>query len=122
MNEYTYLGLNQSNEKVFMIKPKWLVDGYWSFGLIGNGNFVTHLKAVDINTYFKEFVVQDKLCLFSKLVQSIYSLRDLALELTQSNELTNEINIILIPQLIDELYKVIQYENYNRLNPSNSYK
>ena len=122
MNEYTYLGLNQSNEKVFMIKPKWLVDGYGSFGLIGNGNFVTHLKAVDINTYFKEFVVQDKLCLFSKLVQSIYSLRDLALELTQSNELTNEINIILIPQLIDELYKVIHYENYNRLNPSNSYK
>ena len=113
MNEYTYLGLNQSNEKVFMIKPKWLVDGYWSFGLIVNANFITNLTAVDINTYFKEIVFQDKLCLFSKLVRSIYSLRDLALELTQSNELTNEINIVLIPQLIDELYKVIQYENYS---------
>lgn len=112
MNEYTYLGLNQSNEKVFMIKPKWSVDGYWSFGLIGNANFVTNLTAVDINTYFKEFVVQDKLCLFSNLVQSIYSLRALAIELTQSNDLANEINIILIPQLIDELFKVI-HENYN---------
>lgn len=140
LNDYpekTYLGLNQDDEPVYMDRPSWDCDWYWGFGYIGNKNFHTHLNHLgsshlynNIKEYFKEFVLFDNdedLWVFCEIVNNIYILRNTAelfytgssnmiyrpnlVDMIKNKSIAHDINSRLIPQLIDELYKVLQYES-----------
>lgn len=129
--EKLYIGKNQDNEKIFLTRPNWDFDWYWGFGYIGNKDLHTHLNILgnlnlfdNIKHYFQSFILTDKeLWVFCELVQTIYHLRTLAevyhrggSHYTQNpcqKDLLNpeqyqHINAVLIPKLIDEMYKVLK--------------
>lgn len=125
--EKLYLGKNQDGEEIYMSRPSWNFDWYWGFGYIGNkhldslgeGNLFNNIKI-----YFQYFTLTDKeLWIFCEIVKTIYTLRDTAelvnrggsrytnnpcKELLTKPDWYNEINNVLIPKLIDEMYQVLK--------------
>lgn len=126
-----YLGENHQGEKIYMTRPSWDCNWYWGFGYIGHRYLHIHLNRLgnsnmfnNIKTYFQSFILSDKeIWTFCEIVQTIYSLRHIAevfngggshytnnpcKELLTKPEWYNHINKVLIPQLIDEMYKVLK--------------
>lgn len=134
LNDYpmkVLLGSNPIEGKIYLIKPKWECDWYWCFGWIGNNNLLINLdKLGNSNIYdnIKEFITDVKLSdtnlwKFCELAESIYTLKKSAelfhrggshivynakyKEIMQNKEWCEHINYVIIPALIDELYKVL---------------
>lgn len=124
------LGFNHEGQEVFMKKPEWDCDWYWSFGHIMTDDEYTQLKWLgdsclynNINNYFSQFILPRKeLWTFCELVKSIYTLKEGAelfylggshishnplQEQLMNKDWTNHINEVLIPNQIDEVYKVL---------------
>lgn len=130
--EKTLLGKDQQGSNVYLLKPRWECDWYWSFGHLYVGDMFTHLNYLgnsilfdDIKTYFSELVISDKeLWIFCELVESIKTLKSTAQlftlgragvysvnpckDLLLNKRLADEINSTFIPNLIDEVYKVLK--------------
>lgn len=124
------LGFNRDGQQVFMTKPEWSCDWYWSFGWLSSKDTHTQLKWLgdsclynNINDYFSPFALSDKArWTFCELVESIYTLKQSA-ELFYlggshisrnplqhqliNKDWANHINEVLIPNQIDEVYKVL---------------
>lgn len=134
LNDYpakVLLGSNPIEGEMYLTKPKWECDWYWSFGWIGNNNLLINLdKLGSSNIYdnIKEFIPNVKLSdtnlwKFCELAESIYTLKKSAelfhrggshivynakyKEIMQNKEWCEHINYVIIPALIDELYKVL---------------
>lgn len=134
LNDYpekVLLGSNPIEGKIYLIKPKWECDWYWCFGWIGNNNLLINLdKLGNSNIYdsIKEFIPNVELSdtnlwKFCELAESIYTLKKSAelfhrggshivynakyKEIMQNKEWCEHINYVIIPALIDELYKVL---------------
>lgn len=134
LNDYpakVLLGSNPIEGEMYLIKPKWECDWYWSFGWIGNNSLLINLdKLGNSNIYdnIKEFIPNVKLSdtnlwKFCELAESIYTLKKSAelfhrggshivynakyRGIMQNKEQCGHINYVTIPALIDELYKVL---------------
>lgn len=134
LNDYptkVLLGSNPIEGKIYLIKPKWECDWYWCFGWIGNNNLLINLdKLGNSNIYdnIKGFIPNVELSdtnlwKFCELTESIYTLKKSAelfhrggshivynakyKEIMQNKEWCEHINYVIIPALIDELYKVL---------------
>ncbi len=134
LNDYptkVLIGSNPIEGKIYLIKPKWECDWYWSFGWIGNNNLLINLdKLGNSNIYdnIKGFIPNAELSdtnlwKFCELAESIYTLKKSAelfhrggshivynakyKEIMQNKEWCEHINYVIIPALIDELYKVL---------------
>lgn len=128
--EKVSLGINRDGQEVFMKKPEWSCEWYWSFGQIKSKDTHTQLRWLgdsclynNINDYFSQFNLSGKqLWTFCELVESIYTLKKTAelfhrggshittnplREQLINKDWTNHINEVLIPNQIDELYKVL---------------
>lgn len=134
LNDYpakALLGSNPIEGEIYLTKPKWQCDWYWCFGWIGNNNLLINLdKLGNSNIYdnIKEFIPNVELSdtnlwKFCELAESIYTLKKSAelfhrggshivynakyKEIMQNKEWCEHINYVIIPALIDELYKVL---------------
>lgn len=134
LNDYptkVLLGSNHAEGKIYLIKPKWECDWYWSFGWIGNNDLLINLdKLGNSNIYdnIKGFIPDAQLSgtnlwKFCELAESIYTLKKSAelfhrggshiihiqkyKEIMQNKEQCRHLNYVIIPALIDELYKVL---------------
>lgn len=81
----------ESLENIYINKPTWDCEWYWSFGYLGNSNNKTHYhldgyaKRRNINIfdalnqdYHLNSVINDKLWLFCELSKTIYQLKESA--------------------------------------------
>ena len=137
LNDYpekVLLGSNHIEGKIYLTKPEWQCDWHWSFGWIGSKNLHTHLARLGSSNVYdniKEFIPNVKLSdtnlrKFCELAESIYTLKKSAelfhrgsnhfvyntkyKEIMQNKERCEYINYVIIPALIDELYKVLLNE------------
>ena len=124
-----FLGM-ADGECIFLYAPSWDCGWYWGFGYIGNNHRHYHLSGLTeshgVNLYDainKEFNTGHKikdLWKFCEIVKTIYSLRDISKvyhrggthfsnnpckELITNLDEYIRINTVLIPELIDEMYK-----------------
>lgn len=130
--EKTLLGKDQQGSNIYLLKPRWECDWYWSFGHLYVGDMFTHLNYLgssilfdNIKMYFSELNLSDKeLWIFCELVESIKMLKSTAQlftigsasvcsvnpckDLLMNKHLADEINSTLILNLIDEVYKVLK--------------
>lgn len=128
--EKVQLGVNHQGEAVFLLRPSWDCGWYWSFGYVNTEDTHTHLDRLgdsnmvdNLKDYLAQMTLDDKdLWIFCELAVTIYTLKSMAelLHLGGSHYTHNpcydiliqpdwlhHINHVLIPTLIDELYKVI---------------
>ena len=137
LNDYpekVLLGSNPIEGKIYLTKPEWQCDWYCCIDWISNKNLLTHLDRLgNSNMYdnIKEFIPNVKLSdtnlwKFCELAESIYTLKKSAelfhrggshivhntkyKEIMQNKEWCEYINYVIIPALIDELYKVLLNE------------
>lgn len=137
LNDYpekVLLGSNPLEGKIYLTKPEWQCDWHWSFGWISNKNLHTHLNRLGSSNIYdniKEFIPNVKLSdtdlgKFCELAESIYTLKKSAelfhrgsshivynanyKKIMQNKEWCECINYVIIPALIDELYKVLLNE------------
>ena len=130
-----YMG-NRDGERIYLSRPSFDCNWYWGFGYLGNRNCHYHLNGVTEgkNINFRDavlahfgdsFVIKDErdVWTFSEIVLTIYTLKDTAelFHLGGSHMTTNpdaatlkakgewltEINEVLIPRQIEELYKIL---------------
>lgn len=130
--EKVLLGKDLQGSNIYLLKPRWECDWYWSFGHLHVGDMFIHLNYLGnsvlldgIKVYFSELVISDKeLWIFCELVESIKTLKSTAQlftlgganicsvnpcrDLLLNKHLADEINSTLIPNLIDEVYKVLK--------------
>ena len=136
-----FLGVNKYKENIYLYAPEWNCDWYWGFGYIGNNNLHTHLnwlsdkKNINLYDVLEEYfpngwcitTMNDKWT-FCEIIKTIYSLRSIAevynrggshytnnpcSELIKNKTEYERINTILIPELIDEMYKLLLKHNNN---------
>lgn len=133
LNEYPAKVLLGSNPegKIYLTKPEWQCDWYWCFGWISSKNLHTHLNRLGSSNIYdniKEFIPNVELSdtnlwKFCELAESIYTLKKSAelfhrgsshivynadyKKIMQNKEWCECINYVIIPALIDELYKVL---------------
>ena len=132
------LGYND-NEPIYLKPPSWDCGWYWGFGYLGNENCHYHIdglmKKSSLYDGFKNhfgntFIIKESdIWLFSELFKTFYMLKETAniLKSGSANYTTNpikeliinsseveRINNIVLPQLFEEIYKVI---NRNLENP-----
>lgn len=134
LNEYpakVLLGSNPIVGKIYLTKPEWQCDWHWSFGWISSKNLHTPLNRLGSSNIYdniKEFIPNVELSdtnlwKFCELAESIYTLKKSAelfhrggsrivynakyRGIMQNKERCEHINYVIIPALIDELYKVL---------------
>ena len=123
-----------NNENIYLAKPSWDCGWYWGFGYIGNSNCHYHLSGIGkennknlydgLKEHFGNTLVlrESSLWKFCEIVSTIYKLKDTAevfrvggahytnnpcKELIIDKSIVEKINSTLIPQLIEEMYKVL---------------
>lgn len=129
-----YIG-NNDGQRIYLTRPSFDCNWYWGFGYLGNRNCHYHLdgiaKGENINFYDAlkkhfgaSFIVKgDAVWKFAEIVLTIYTLKKTAelFHLGGSHMTTNpaadtlkaksdwekEINEVLIPRQVEELYKLL---------------
>jgi hypothetical protein len=132
------LGYNKG-EAIYLTPPSWDCGWYWGFGYIGNKDCHYHIDGLmkDVNLYdgFKNhfgttFLVRESdIWTFAELFNSFYKLKSIA-ELYKngsSNYTTNpakesikntdemeRINSVVLPQIFEEIYKIVERNRNNK--------
>lgn len=129
------LGSNDQGEPIYLRRPSFDCDWYWGFGYLGNAHSHYHLDGLadgkNMNLYdaiIEHFgtsltIPKEKLWTFCEVVKTIYTLKKTAelfglggshyttnpcKEMLTKPELVAEINTVMIPALIAEMYKQLQ--------------
>ena len=123
-------------ETIYLSRPSFDCGWYWGFGYIGNRNHHYHLDGIGkgeninfrdalVKHFGDSFIVKDEAALwkFAEIVLTIYTLKRAAETFTRGGshmttnpgaalltkpEWVTEINDVLIPAQILELYKILQ--------------
>jgi hypothetical protein len=128
-----YLGENEG-EKIYLSAPSWDCGWYWGFGYIGNKNCHYHVdgltKKENANLFDafkkhfgKSLIVRDsQLWTLCELFQTFYILKESAevlgrggahmttnpcKDLIINKEETERINNVVLPQIFEEIYKIL---------------
>lgn len=128
-----YIG-NHDGERIYLSRPSFDCEWYWGFGYIGNRNCHYHLdgigKSENINFYDAllahfgdSFIVKGQdVWKFAEVVRTIYTLKksaelfhtggahyttNPAADTLKKSDWETEINDVLIPRQIAELYKIL---------------
>lgn len=125
------LGRN-NNEPIYLTAPKWDCGWYWGFGYIGNNNCHYHIdgmeKGKNLYDAFKEhfgntLTVRDSdLWTLAELFKTFYLLKETAevlgrgsthlssnpcKDLIINKDETDRINSVVLPQVFEEIYKIL---------------
>ena len=146
LNEYPkklYIG-KHDHECIYLTSPSWDCNWYWGFGYLGNKNCHYHVNGLaereNINLFdafkkhFGESLIiknDNDLWKICELFDTFYTLRKTAelfgrggsnytenpcKELLIDKILVTKINEVLIPNVIDEIYKILlSYKEYEEL-------
>lgn len=124
---------NESKENIYISKPTWDCDWYWSFGYLGNKNCHYHLSGYsrgrNINMYealladYKlKPAIKENILAFCELSKTIYALKESAelfgrggMHYTKNPfaadiknvDFTKHINDVLLPKVIQGLWDLV---------------
>ena len=137
-----YLGTNEG-EKIYLSPPSWDCGWYWGFGYLGNKNCHYHLDGLPKkeNTNLHDALIKhfgtslqirpSHIWTFCELIQTFYTLKETAevlgrggchyttnpcKDLILNKDETDRINNIVLPQVFEEIYKILKAnENNNQM-------
>ncbi len=127
-----YIG-KVDGEKIYLSAPSWDCGWYWGFGYLGNKNCHYHVSGLMKDTNLHEglkkhfgdsFIVKEDsdIWTISELFASFYTLREYAdflhtggahltnnpcQKLIKNNKEYKRINDIVLPQIFEEIYKIL---------------
>lgn len=132
------LGYN-NDEPIYLMPPNWECGWYWGFGYIGNKNCHYHIEGImkDKNLYdglkehFGETLIirESEIWTFAELFNSFYKLKGIASlykdgcsgltsnpakEFIKNTIEVERINNIVLPQIFEEIYKIINRNLNNK--------
>lgn len=119
-------------ESIYLRAPSWDCDWYWGFGYLGNRNCHYHVDSIDKNVNLHDALINhfgDSLVVkgadvwkLAELFKTFYTLRSMSdltnlggshitsnpcKEMLKDDIMFNHINSVLIPNIINEIYKVL---------------
>lgn len=127
-----WLGTTHEGDEIYIDRPQWSCEWYWSFGWLYGKDVFTHIKYIGTSHLFNNikqhftrtvFTTDKDLWVFCEISASIYTLKECAelfhrggshymqnpcKELLTQHDWEHHINAVLIPSLIDEFYKVLK--------------
>jgi len=129
-----YFGKDKYGSRIYLTKPSWDCDWYWSFGYLGNNNSSYHLNSYqngrNINIYdalLEDYELNPKikknLWLFCELVKTAYALKNTAevlgrggshisinplSELIINKDEVTRINEVVLPAIFEEIEKIFE--------------
>jgi hypothetical protein len=118
---------------IYLHRPSFDCGWYWGFGYLGNKDCHYHLDGLNVNKNLYDALIEhfgdtlkidkDKLWSFCEIVKTIYSLKESAevlgrggshytknpcAEIIKKPDMVLEINSVMIPELINEMYKTLE--------------
>jgi hypothetical protein len=140
LSNYTKVLLGyDGKEPIYLTPPSWDCGWYWGFGYLGNKNCHYHINELmkDINLYDglknhfgKTFLIRESnIWEFAELFNSFYKLQSVAelyktgcsglttnpaKESIKNTDEAERINSIVLPQIFEEIYKIIDLNSNNK--------
>ena len=121
----------QDGERIYISKPTWDCDWYWSFGYLGNTNCHFHLDGIDIKTNMYDAIkenftslnkqIKKNIWLFCELSATAYTLIETAevlgrggshytgnplKKIIKNKKEVERINNIVLPNVFNEINKI----------------